>query len=506
MALAPISFPKDREAAFDLDGVRKILDDLCTQRTEDVESENLEIKGWCQNEKELTEKTAEACACIANLHGGFVLVGVSGDRNDTRKFSPCPYPSVTSSWLLQRIHDSTAPPVECIVRDVSGLLAQILGRGDANVFAISLPRTRYISGHMTAGGISKIRSGKECRPYYTAEDDRTKAAVPGVSIDDLSVTSIDWGMAQHQRQFNAPKEQWAENSEFLAQARLIEPFLADEEQMPRFRISLAAVLLFGKSATLSQCAPFFETVVVAPSGTARLKKNIIECIKDLIATDGPINLSLATQVPADVVRELLVNAYIHRCYRTAGPVVINVSASGFEVHSPGGLPGNLTVDGLIHCVPVYRNLLLADGARFVGLCDKIGQGIDIVYRRVLDQGFPFPDFESDDNLFRARIPLDGSVEFCEFLKRRAQALTQLDEIIVLRRLWTREPVSLYDLSSVMQRSTEFGKRILEDMCRKLMIEPTADDPHYFRLAPNLRRDIETIFQSDQMHLDSLWEA
>jgi hypothetical protein len=54
---------------------------------------------------------------------------------------------------------------------------------------------------------------------------------------------------------------------------------------------------------------------------------------------------------------------------------MTISEWGFEIKSPGELLTGLSVNNLIHGVPVYRNLLLADGARFVGLCDKIGQGI-----------------------------------------------------------------------------------------------------------------------------------
>jgi predicted HTH transcriptional regulator len=53
---------------------------------------------------------------------------------------------------------------------------------------------------------------------------------------------------------------------------------------------------------------------------------------------------------------------------------MTISEWGFEIKSPGELLTGLSVNNLIHGVPVYRSLLLADAARFVGLCDKIGAG------------------------------------------------------------------------------------------------------------------------------------
>jgi ATP-dependent DNA helicase RecG len=201
---------------------------------------------------------------------------------------------------------------------------------------------------------------------------------------------------------------------------------------------------------------------------------------------------------------LLVNDYIHRCYRVAGPITIRVSHAGLEIQSPGELPSGLKVEDLIYCIPVYRNLLLSEGARFIGLCDKIGRGIDLVYHSVLSGGLPFPEFESEHGQFVARIPLEGSAEFSEFLKKRSQALSQLDEIIVLRFLWTREDANITQLTGVMQRSVEVATRVVESMRRKNMVEEVYGDS-VIKLTTALRRDIETVFQSNQMTLDkSLW--
>jgi predicted HTH transcriptional regulator len=65
---------------------------------------------------------------------------------------------------------------------------------------------------------------------------------------------------------------------------------------------------------------------------------------------------------------------------------------------------------------------LADAARFVGLCDKIGCGIELIFEGPLSEGLAFPEFDSGDNLFTARIPLAGRAEFKEFLRKRSQAL------------------------------------------------------------------------------------
>lgn len=501
MSVAPISFPgRDKEPPFDAAPIRKIVSDLLTQTADEVESEQLEIKGWCSSEKELADKIAEACACIANTSGGFVLVGVADGQHGGRKFSRCPHPCVTTTWLQTSVHNLTRPPVECFPFDASGILSEITGTPDTNLYALRVPRTRYISGHLTHKGVSKVRVGKECQPQYLAEDDRTSVPVPHISIDDLSAASIDFGIAQHQKHFKTTGI-WADRNEFMAQARLLDPYLPDEDYLPQLRPTFASLLLFGKVATIERNVRFFETIVVTRDEQIPIRKNVIESVRDLCIGEGSILRSRLPQIPEEVLKELVVNAYIHRCYRTPSPILITIGESGLEIRSPGELLTGLSVNNLIHGVPVYRNLLLADGARFVGLCDKIGKGIDLIFKGVLSGGLGFPEFESGNNVFTARIPLSGNAEFREFVRKRGQSLTQLDEIIVLRVLWSKEVASLDDLRAKMQRRPEFAERVLEEMSRKSMIE---DVGACYRLMPVLRRDIETIFQSDQMLLDSMW--
>jgi ATP-dependent DNA helicase RecG len=497
MSASPIRFPgREKEAPFDVAPLRKIVLDLLVQSVEEVESEELEIKGWCKTERELADKVAEACACIANTVGGHVLVGVTDGPNVRRKFSACPHSVVNTSWLQTKVHDLTKPPVECFPFDASGILAEVIGSSESNLYALRVPRTRCISGHTTKG-ISKVRIGKQCQPHYLAEDDRTNVSLPHISVEDLSSTSIDWAIAQHQKHFKTSAT-WADKTEFLAQARLVEPYLLDEEYLARFQPSFAALLLFGKASAIERNVPFFETIAVADKAPVRIRKNVIESVRELCVGEGSILRSRLPQVPPEVLKELLVNAYIHRCYRTPSPVMITISEWGLEIKSPGELLAGLNVNNLIYGVPVYRNLLLADGARFSGLCDKIGQGIDLIFQGVLSGGLAFPEFESSNNSFIARILLGDSSEFKEFVRRRSQTLSQLDEVIVLRVLWGKEGATLEELSSKMQRKPEFAQRILLEMCKKMIIEIT---DNVYRLTAVVRRDIETIFRSDQLSFD-----
>ena len=106
-----------------------------------------------------------------------MLVGVADGADGRAKFSACPHPMVTTAWLQTSVHNFTRPPVEIVPFDASSLLGEMMGCGGNNLYALRVPRTRCISGHVTNKGVSKLRVGKECQPQYVAEDDRTNAPV-----------------------------------------------------------------------------------------------------------------------------------------------------------------------------------------------------------------------------------------------------------------------------------------------------------------------------------------
>jgi hypothetical protein len=259
-----------------------------------IEHEELEIKGWCGDDRQLAEKVVEAASCLANAHGGIVLVGID---EKTPKFSACPHANVSTAWLERRIKDNSIPPVECEVYDLSALLTQVRGTPGANAYGVVVPRTRYLCTHVTTKGISKIRVGKECRPYFvTADDDRTKAIVQDVSTADLSLTSITWAIAQHQKRFRT-RSASDDPFEFLSTARMLEPFLPDTEQSIRYHVTLAALILFGKEAALSRVLPFFETVVRSNGQHQVIRKNVVESMRELLFSERSVFRPLFPRIP-----------------------------------------------------------------------------------------------------------------------------------------------------------------------------------------------------------------
>src|SRR5258708_15623072 len=101
---------------------RNIFVQLLAQPVEVVEGDELEIKGWCDSEKDFAEKIVESACCIANATGGIVLGGIEGKK---ATFSRCPYRNVNVSWIEARVKNGSFPPVECKVFDLGNVLSEL---------------------------------------------------------------------------------------------------------------------------------------------------------------------------------------------------------------------------------------------------------------------------------------------------------------------------------------------------------------------------------------------
>lgn len=97
-------------------------------------------------------------------------------------------------------------------------------------------------------------------------------------------------------------------------------------------------------------------------------------------------------VPAyekDVVRELIVNALVHRSYTQHGDIFINAHPDRLEIVSPGPLPIGVTPDTVLHAT-VRRNEHMARLFHDLKLMDREGSGFDKMYEVLLAQGRDVP--------------------------------------------------------------------------------------------------------------------
>lgn len=106
-----------------------------------------------------------------------------------------------------------------------------------------------------------------------------------------------------------------------------------------------------------------------------------------------------------VVRELLVNAMVHRPYSQRGDVFINLHPDRLEIVNPGRLPLGVTPKNILHASR-RRNDRLATVFHDLKLMEKEGSGFDLMYDVQLSQGRAVP------------VPSEGADSVCVTVGRR----------------------------------------------------------------------------------------
>jgi ATP-dependent DNA helicase RecG len=91
-----------------------------------------------------------------------------------------------------------------------------------------------------------------------------------------------------------------------------------------------------------------------------------------------------------VVRELLVNALVHRPYTQRGDIYLNLHPSWLEVVNPGLLPLGVTPQNILH-QSVRRNNELARVFHDLNLMEREGSGYDLLYEVLTSQGRKLPE-------------------------------------------------------------------------------------------------------------------
>jgi len=155
-----------------------------------------------------------------------------------------------------------------------------------------------------------------------------------------------------------------------------------------------------------------------------------------------------------VVRELLVNALVHRPYTQRGDIFLNLHPDRLEVVNPGLLPLGVTPQNLLHTT-VRRNEHLARVFHDLKLMEREGSGYDRMYEVLLSQGKPVPEPKEGPDRFevtvRRRILNPQVIDFLA----KADQTFQLSqrERIVLGLLAQHEALTARELAKALGLSS-----------------------------------------------------
>lgn len=256
--------------------------------------------------------------------------------------------------------------------------------------------------------------------FYAISETDDQVLLKGTSMKDVDETSLNLYKKLREKLNPNAEELTYEDSEIL-EAIGCKDLASDQ-------LSVAGLLLFGKSASLRRIYPMMRVDYIRVPGnrwvedpddrfsTIDMRGSLMQLsyrIVDAIYGDLPKGFKLEnvdiqaeyTGFPIKALREAVINSLMHRSYRTHTPIQVIRYDNRLEIVNPGfslksedqlGKPGSKN-----------RNPFIASVFHETNLAETKGSGIRAMKNLLKKEGLAPPTFESDrdHNTFTARLLL-----------------------------------------------------------------------------------------------------
>ena len=100
-------------------------------------------------------------------------------------------------------------------------------------------------------------------------------------------------------------------------------------------------------------------------------------------------------IPDVALREAIINAVIHRKYSIPGAIKIGCYDDHLEIFSPGNFPGHVSIKNLGNGITHFRNPIIGRMAYKMGIIEKLGSGIKLIFSSCKKAGITTPLFSED---------------------------------------------------------------------------------------------------------------
>ena len=120
------------------------------------------------------------------------------------------------------------------------------------------------------------------------------------------------------------------------------------------------------------------------------------------------------EIPPDAIRELIINAMVHRSYLDHGTIQVAVYDNRLEIISPGKLPMGQTMERMKEGYSKIRNEALAHAFAYMNLIEHWGSGIPRIIDKVKAAGLREPEFIGGEvdlriNIYRGQVDTNNAI-------------------------------------------------------------------------------------------------
>jgi ATP-dependent DNA helicase RecG len=439
------------------------------------------------------EELAKDVVAFANKKGGFLFVGIV---DDTKEINPSFIATDTKIFeLIRQIQDRTIPSIT--------LHPHKLKINDNEVLVLEIPFSQQM--HRTSKSEYLIRSNDGNRaiepheiatiqsekglivydqktwdlPLKSVENDKQGSPIPG--WQDIDRTRLLYNKIQNEK----PKSPYLKNTatEFTETLGLIKE--ENGTQLP----TTTGILFIGNSKALKEM-PYSQIKYIRYYEDGSYKPfeysgNLIEiadaCFNQLKSEIKVKEFHFGLfrdyidDYPEIVLREMLINAIVHRDYSRQQIIEIRKYPNYIEFESPGHFPQGIDETNFLRKTNP-RNPNIMDVMREVSYAEKAGTGFDKIFTALLSKGKKLPKSIQNEHSIIFRVDADVYSEKLAELSYEYKQIKgsdmDLEKLLVINAIYTEKKQTFQQLEANPFVNQYQLRKILTELQELEFIETT----------------------------------
>jgi len=425
------------------------------------ESVTLEFKQQLSNHSQIAKTVVAFC----NQFGGKIIIGIDDQQNicgvnesnldetidalQQSIYKTCT-PTILPSIYTQRIHDKLI------------LIIEVSSGMNKPYFVTSLGLNEGVF----------IRAGAHTVKATTGMIQELIWKGKGLSVDEMPVYSASRYDLDEDKFFNFLKEhrQHYQTENLDEQLRHYRVIIQEHQ---RNYPSLGGLLLFGKNIekylpeAFIICSHFQgasgRTAIATQDCMGSLFEQLHSAMNFVVSrlnksfTITKIKRQEQLEIPELALREIIINAIVHRDYQLPGPIKIAIYEDRVEIFSPGNFPGPLKVDQLEMGITYIRNHLICKLFREAGYIEKLGSGFLTLFNSYRQYHLPSPKIIEGTGFIKCILPRSDRQG------RAYQAKENDDEILDL--FYANPEMNVREIIKILPISRQTAARRLSELVR-----------------------------------------
>lgn len=446
-----------------------------------------------------------AVVCLANSDGGSLYLGVEDDGRITGLLPQHVDPAGMAAVIANR----TVPPVSVRVT--------ILDEDGHKVALVEVPRSpRPVASNKGTLQRRRMKADgtPECVPLYPHELISRQADLGLADYSALPVptaTLSDLDPLERQRLRQAVERYGGDKSLLsLDDVELDGALGLTERQVDKRIPTVAGLLLLGTESALRQHLPTHEVAFQVLEGTEvrvndfyrgpllrtfeRVEEQFLSRLREREVQVGLFRVAIP-DIDRRAFREAVVNAFTHRDWTRLGAIHVRWEDDGMVISNPGGFVEGVTQDNLLVTEPRPRNPRLADVFKRIGLAERSGRGVDLIYKGLLRYGRPEPSYQRSTatNVVVELSSADADVAFLGVIlveeARRGSSLP-VDALVVLARLRAERRLDLPAIAAAIQKDAAHARAAVERLVDAGLVQADGKTrARTYTLSPQVQRQI-----------------